>query len=71
MKEWFEENQEIYSKFKNKIQSVLRDSLYGNDQELIDDKMAALQSIILREFDEFHFMCAALLLPNCRDAFLQ
>ena len=51
MKEWFEENQEIYSKFKNKIQSVLRDSLYGNDQEQIDDKMAALQSIILEVLD--------------------
>ena len=24
-----------------------------------------------REFDEFHFMCTALLLPNCRDAFLR
>ena len=24
-----------------------------------------------REFDEFHFMCAALLSPNCRDAFLR
>ena len=27
--------------------------------------------ITLREFDGFHFMCAALLLPNCRDAFLR
>ena len=27
--------------------------------------------ILYREFDEFHFMCAALLLPNCRDAFLR
>ena len=52
MKEWFEANQEIYSKFKNKIQSVLRDSLYGNDKEQIDDKMAALQSIILEVLDK-------------------
>ena len=27
--------------------------------------------LFYREFDEFHFMCAALLLPNCRDAFLR
>ena len=27
--------------------------------------------ILYREFDEFHFMCAALLSPNCRDAFLR
>ena len=32
MKEWFEVNQEIYSKFKDKIQSVLKDSLSGNDK---------------------------------------
>ena len=52
MKEWFEANQEIYSKFKNKIQSVLKDSLYGNDKELIDDKIAALQSTILEVLDK-------------------
>ena len=52
MKEWFEANQEIYSKFKNKIQSVLKDSLSGNDKELIDDKMAVLQSTILEVLDK-------------------
>ena len=52
MKEWFEANQEIYSKFKDKIQSVLRDSLYENDKELIDDRMAALQSTILEVLDK-------------------
>ena len=52
MKEWFEANQKIYSKFKGKIQSILKDSLYGNDKELIDDKMAALQSIILEILDK-------------------
>ena len=52
MKEWFEANQEIYSKFKDKIQSVLKNSLYGNDKELIDDEMAALQSAILEVLDK-------------------
>ena len=52
MKEWFEANQEIYSKFKDKIQSVLKNSLYGNDKELIDDEMAALQSVILEVLDK-------------------
>ena len=52
MKEWFEANQEIYSKFKDKIQSVLKDSLSGNDKELIDDRMAALQSTILEVLDK-------------------
>ena len=52
MKEWFEVNQEIYSKFKDKIQSVLKDSLSGNDKELIDDKMAAFQNTILEVLDK-------------------
>ena len=52
MKEWFEANPEIYSKFKDKIQSVLKNSLCGNDKELIDDEMAALQSAILEVLDK-------------------
>ena len=52
MKEWFEVNQEIYSKFKDKIQSVLKDSLSGNDKELIDDKMAAFHNTILEVLDK-------------------
>jgi len=30
-----------------------------------------MSTILTREFDEFHFMCVALLSPNCRDAFLR
>ena len=52
MKEWVEVNQEIYSKFKDKIQSVLKDSLYENDKELIDDRTAILQSTILEVLDK-------------------
>ena len=47
MQEWLEANREIYSDFKGKIQSVLRNPLCDNYNELIDDEMATLQSIIL------------------------
>lgn len=47
MQEWLETNREIYSDFKGKIQSVLKNPLYDNYNELIDDEMATLQSIIL------------------------
>uniref|UniRef100_UPI003565827C DUF6043 family protein n=1 Tax=Bacteroides finegoldii TaxID=338188 RepID=UPI003565827C len=47
MQEWLETNREIYSDFKGKIQSVLKNPLCNNYNELIDDEMATLQSIIL------------------------
>lgn len=47
MQEWLETNREIYSDFKGKIQSVLKNPLCDNYNELIDDEMATLQSIIL------------------------
>lgn len=47
MKEWLEANQEIYSKFKDKIQSVLKDLLYDNNSEQIDEETATLQNTIL------------------------
>ena len=52
MKEWFEANQEIYSDFKDKIQSVLKGSLCDNNNEQTDDKTAALQSAILEVLDK-------------------
>lgn len=52
MKEWFEANQEIYSDFKDKIQSVLKGSLCDNNNEQTDDKTAALQSTILEVLDK-------------------
>lgn len=52
MKEWFEANQEIYSNFKDKIQSVLKNSLCDNSNEQTDDEMAALQSTILKVLDK-------------------
>lgn len=47
MKEWFEANQEIYSKFRDKIQSTLKDSLCDKDNEQTDEEAAAFQSAIL------------------------
>jgi hypothetical protein len=47
MQEWLEANREIYSDFKGKIQSVLKNPLCDNHSELIDDEMATFQSIIL------------------------
>ena len=47
MKEWFEANQEIYSKFRDKIQSALKDSLCDKDNEQTDEEAAAFQSAIL------------------------
>lgn len=52
MKEWFEANQEIYSDFKDKIQSVLKGSLCDNNNGQTDDKTAALQSTILEVLDK-------------------
>lgn len=37
MREWLGANQEIYSKFKDKIQSVLKDSLRDNGKEQADE----------------------------------
>ena len=47
MKEWLEANKEIYSKFKDRIQFVLKNSLCNNENELTDEEMAALQNSIL------------------------
>ena len=47
MQEWLEANREIYSDFKGKIQSVLKNPLCDNHSELIDNEMATLQNIIL------------------------
>ena len=47
MREWLGANQEIYSKFKDKIQSVLKDSLRDNVEEQADEEMAAYQNAIL------------------------
>ncbi len=52
MKEWFEANQEIYSDFKDKIQSVLKGSLCDNNNEQTDDETAALQNIIMEVLDK-------------------
>ena len=45
----------------------------GDGAEFADYQPFVIDRIMVkyREFDEFHFMCAALLLPNCRDAFLR
>ena len=47
MREWLGANQEIYSKFKDKIQSGLKDSLRDNVEEQADEEMAAYQNAIL------------------------
>ena len=53
MKEWLSANQEIYSKFKDKIQSALKDSLCDNSNEQTDDEeTAALQDTILEILDK-------------------
>lgn len=52
MREWLGKNEEIYSKFKDKIQSVLKDSLRDNDNEQADEEMAAYQKAILEVLDK-------------------
>lgn len=52
MKEWLDANQETYSLFKDKIQSVLKESLCGKNCELSDDEMTAFQSTILEMLDK-------------------
>ncbi|WP_314715349.1 DUF6043 family protein [Segatella salivae] len=52
MREWLGANQEFYSKFKDKIQSVLKDSLRDNDEEQADEEMAAYQNAILEILDK-------------------
>lgn len=52
MKEWLAANQEIYSKFKDKIQSVLKDSLCDKDNKQTDGEAAVLQSTILEVLDK-------------------
>lgn len=52
MREWLGANQEFYSKFKDKIQSVLKDSLRDNDEEQADEEMPAYQNAILEILDK-------------------
>lgn len=52
MREWLGADQEFYSKFKDKIQSVLKDSLRDNDGEQADEEMAAYQNAILEILDK-------------------
>ena len=47
MQEWLEANREIYSDFKGKMQSVLKNPLCDNHSEQVDDEIATLQSIIM------------------------
>lgn len=47
MQEWLEANQEIYTDFKSKIQSILKNLLCDNYSKQIDDEANKLQSIIL------------------------
>ena len=47
MQEWLEANQEIYTAFKGKIQSILKNLLCDNYSKQIDDEANKLQSIIL------------------------
>ena len=47
MQEWLEANQEIYTNFKSKIQSILKNLLCDNHSKQIDDETNKLQSIIL------------------------
>ena len=47
MQEWLEANQEIYTDFKSKIQSILKNLLCDNHSKQIDDEAITLQSIIL------------------------
>ena len=47
MQEWLEANREIYTDFKSKIQSILKDLLCDNHSKQIDDETTTLQSIIL------------------------
>ena len=47
MQEWLEANREIYTDFKNKIQSILKNLLCDNHSKQIDDETSRLQSIIL------------------------
>ena len=48
MQEWLEANREIYTDFKRKIQSILKNLLYDNNHsKRIDDETAMLQNIIL------------------------
>ena len=52
MKEWLAANQEIYSKFKDKILSVLKDSLCDKDNKQTDGEAAVLQSTIVEVLDK-------------------
>ncbi len=47
MQEWLEANREIYTDFKSKIQSILKNLLCDNYSKQIDDETNKLQSIIL------------------------
>lgn len=48
MQEWLEANREIYTDFKSKIQSILKNLLCDNhSNKQIDDETSTLQSIIL------------------------
>lgn len=47
MQEWLEANREIYTDFKSKIQSILKNLLCDNHSKQIDDETSTLQSIIL------------------------
>ena len=47
MQEWLEANQEIYTDFKSKIQSILKNLLCDNHSKQIDNETTTLQSIIL------------------------
>lgn len=47
MQEWLEANREIYTDFKSKIQSILKNLLCDNHSKQIDDETNKLQSIIL------------------------
>lgn len=47
MQEWLEANREIYTDFKSKIQSILKNLLCDNYSKQIDDEANKLQSIIL------------------------
>lgn len=50
MREWLGANQEIYFKFKDKIQSVLKDC--DNVEEQADEEMTAYQNAILEVLDK-------------------
>lgn len=47
MQEWLEANREIYTGFKSKIQSILKNLLCDNHSKQIDNETTTLQSIIL------------------------